>query len=105
MQRFIEPHSHQDRVFRLRSDVSLIFRQWDDEAVIFDINSGNTLLLDETAAYVLRKIEKAPKTGRQLECLVADSGGVLDHHVNDYLDRLISELQRLGLLEYEAIYK
>lgn len=105
MQRFPETHNHQDRYFRLQSEVSLIFRQWDEEAVIFDINSGNTVLLDGTAAYVLREIEKAPRSGQQLECIIAGSGGVLGHHVSDYLDKLISEFLKLGFLEHEVVCK
>ena len=103
MQKSLETFKDLDPIFRIGDQVSLVSRQWDEEIVFFDINTGDTVLLDESAAFVLFEIEKAPRSIRQLECIIHDLVGLPDDQASDYLDRLISELLRLGLLEHETI--
>jgi len=54
------------RVWRLAPGVSLSWHDWPPHVVVFDAGSGNTHLLEEPAAQVLRAIAARPRSDAEL---------------------------------------
>lgn len=79
---------------------ALLWNQWDDEPVVYNIISGNTHLITPAAAKVLRRLEQQPSTASQLAESIASEFNVdSDQEVVEYIERLISDLDELGLVK------
>ena len=87
------------QVWRLPEGAQLLWRSWDDEAVVYNVASQQTHLLDAFSAAALREIEAAPKTDEQLR---ARLGAALDTDHGELSARLAEICARfveLGLAE------
>lgn len=79
---------------------SLLWKQWADESVVYNIESGNTHLINPIAARILRRLEQQPSTVLQLaEYLAAEVNVDADDEVVQHVQRLISDLDELGLVK------
>jgi PqqD family protein of HPr-rel-A system len=81
----------------LRAGVSLSWREWPPHVLVFDSASGNTHLLDEPSASVLRAIASGPATiPALLEILGAEPG---DTAARGWLTALLDRLRALDLVD------
>lgn len=80
------------RVWRLVPGVSLSWHDWPPHGVVFDAGSGNTHLLEEPAAQVLRAIAARPRSDAELLDMVgADATDpTAKAWLTDLLDRFIA---------------
>lgn len=79
--------------------VDLLWQAWDDGEVVYHRGSGDTHLIDEAAADVLRALGRRPMDVGALASLV---GPALDYPEADaeaYVRELLKELARLALVE------
>jgi PqqD family protein of HPr-rel-A system len=86
----------------LASD-ALYWESWGEQYALFDNLSGETHLLPELTARVLRKVDERACTARQLaESLCAETDeSCVEHFVKD-ITRLLQQLQVVGLVEKSA---
>lgn len=77
----------------------LLWRAWDDGHVVYNTGSGDTHLLDETAAEVLRALQRGPMDVTALAALVAPVRGYTPEDAEAYALELLKELERLALVE------
>ena len=78
--------------------VELLWREWEGDSVVFNVNSGNTHLLNSTTVEVLRLLEKeALSTGEISDRLMA--GLSSDEEVINNVETLLKNLDHLGLIE------
>ena len=86
--------------WRLSPDAGLHWRAWGEECVLFNSGSGDTHMLDSVAAYGLACFEESP---HDLESLSLALGQKFDMEpgllLRDYVERLITQLSSLGLIE------
>jgi PqqD family protein of HPr-rel-A system len=82
---------------RLRPGVCLTWREWPPHVLVFDSASGNTHLLDEPSAAVLRAIESGPVTTPALLDLLAVEPN--DTTARDWLHALLDRFKALDLLD------
>lgn len=88
--------------WRIPKGSRLIWRSWDSEAVVYHTGSGNTHLLDELSADVLRLIEKQSQTFENLKTyLTSRQFSPSDGKVESWLEELIDKLHSLELIEAE----
>ncbi|ANM30194.1 hypothetical protein ABI59_12335 [Acidobacteria bacterium Mor1] len=83
----------------MRADADLHWRAWDDQYVVFHPPSGDTHLLNEAAARLLRRLHEGPAT---IADLVAAVEGIGDEAVPDMPKRVAGYLlwfDDLGLIE------
>jgi PqqD family protein of HPr-rel-A system len=80
--------------------VKLLWREWDGETVVYNVNSGNTHLLNPTAVEVLRMIERDVLTAGELsDRLMNRLGGSSNEEIMDGVKSLLVNLDHLGLVE------
>ena len=80
--------------------VELLWREWEGESVVFNVNSGNTHLVNPTVVEVLRMIEKDALTPCEIsQRLIATVGGSCDDEIISNVENLLANLDRLGLVE------
>jgi len=87
------------QVWRLPEGVQLLWRSWDGEAVVYNVASQQTHLLDAFSAAALREIDAAPKTAEELS---ARLGAVLDTDrgaLSARLAEIFAKFVELGLAE------
>jgi PqqD family protein of HPr-rel-A system len=86
--------------WQLTPPAELHWRQWGDESVLYHAASGDTHLIDPAGAQVRRAMQDAPKTRTELlEGLVGDSDAETAQRLSAYLDSLLANLRRLGVIE------
>lgn len=79
---------------------SLHWQSWDDEFVVYNSGSGDTHLLDPVAAEALQSLQKRPANLSELARNLAESLEIKpDDKLLTYLERLLSDFHRLGLVE------
>jgi len=87
------------QVWRLPEGVQLLWRSWDGEAVVYNVASQQTHLLDAFSAAALREIESAPKSAENLSARLAQAldtdRGALSAHLTEIFARFVE----LGLAE------
>ena len=82
------------------SESRLHWQCWEDEYVVFNSGSGDTHLLDPVAAKALQSLEQKPANLSELGRRVAAALEIkLDDNLSAYLERLLSDFHRLGLVE------
>jgi len=82
------------------SGFSLHWQSWDDEFVVYNSGSGDTHLLDVVAAEALQSLERESANLLELARKVAASLEIkLDDKLSAYLERLVPDFHRLGLVE------
>ena len=82
------------------STESLLWRQWIDETVVYNLAAGNTHVIGPVAAKILRRLEQRPSTASQLAENIASEFDVEpDQEVVEHVERLVSNLEELGLVK------
>ena len=82
------------------ADDALSWESWDEQHAIFDRLSGETHLLPELTARVLRKVGERACTARHLaEALCAETDEACEAHFVSDITRLLQQLQVVGLVE------
>ena len=87
------------QVWTLPEGVSLLWRSWDDEVIVYNVASQQTHLLDAFSAATLREIEAAPKSAEELS---ARLGKALDTDRGELSVRLAetcAKFLEMGLAE------
>jgi PqqD family protein of HPr-rel-A system len=86
--------------WRTIRDDALIFRAWDDEVVIYNALSGDTHVIDATAAQILQALQQSPSDVQTLAQLLAVQ---LQCEPGDELNRdiesVLSDMAALSLVE------
>jgi len=85
--------------WRLCGAVTLLWRSWDDEFVVFNLASNQTHLLDAFSAAVLKEIEASPKTMEALTGHFAQELGSDAGQVSERLADARARFVELGLIE------
>ncbi len=86
--------------WRLSPGARLHWRAWGEEYVIFNSESGDTHMLDSVAGYGLACLEKSPHDLESLALSIGEKFGMESGRLlRDYIQRLITELSSLGLIE------
>lgn len=79
---------------------SLRWRQWDDQWIVYHTGSGDTHMLDEASAQAVRRLESGPADAQELARAVSATMGVgASSEVSAYVDKLLPQLDALGLIE------
>ncbi len=79
---------------------SLLWREWDDGCVIFNLATGETHYLDDFTAYLLRLVESAPRTSDALTATVcAELGRERSATLEAQVARALRNFETLALLE------
>ena len=86
--------------WKVNSEFPLRWRSWDDEFVVYNSGSGDTHLLDPVAAEALQNLEQESADLSELAGRVAASLKIqADSEFSAYLEQLLSDLYKLGLIE------
>lgn len=82
------------------SDSALHFRFWDEEFVVYNSLSGDTHLLDSTAAQILLKLQQAPSNSATLAGSLAPllNADRYDEFVAQ-VEHILADLVTLALIE------
>jgi PqqD family protein of HPr-rel-A system len=79
---------------------TLLWKRWDDEPIAYNVESGNTHLLNPLAAKILRQLQQHPSTLSRVSHHVAAEVEVdSDEELIEHVERLISNLDELGLVK------
>ena len=84
-------------VWRLVPGASLSWHDWPPHSVVFDAGSGNTHLLEEPAAEVLRAIAARPSSEADLLAVLGTD--VTDPAAKAWLDDLLQRFVALTLVD------
>ncbi len=87
------------QVWRLPEGAQLLWRSWNDEAVVYNAASQQTHLLDAFSAAALREIEAAPKTAEQLRARLAEALDTDHGELSARLAEICAKFMELGLAE------
>ena len=91
-----------DALWRAAPPDALAWREWDDEVVVFNQNTGSTHLLNEIGGEVLRRLIAAER-GATVEALAAglsaDPSAADDAGWAGAVAEVLSEFARLGLAQ------
>ena len=78
----------------------LLTKCWEDGVVVYNLDSGNTHLLNPIAGQVLNYLSQYPAHATALASrLAAENDLVADAELNYNIDRLLGYLDSLGLIE------
>ncbi len=81
----------------------LYWESWGEQHTVFDSLSGETHLLPDWTARVLRKLDNRAWIARELaEALCAETGEPCDEQFVMDITRLLQQLQAVGLVEKSA---
>jgi PqqD family protein of HPr-rel-A system len=77
----------------------LLWRSWTDEHIVYNVSSGNTHVITPIAVKVLKFLQDIPSTRDQIaQHLVSENGIDLDDELVTYVERLVADLDKLGLV-------
>ena len=90
----------QNARWKVNSEFPLQWRSWDDEFVVYNSGSGDTHLLDPVAAEALQNLEREEASLGELTGRVGASVKTEpDSELCAYLEKLLSDFYKLGLIE------
>jgi PqqD family protein of HPr-rel-A system len=93
-------HSDPATVGTVVASRDLLWRQWDDDYVVYNGASGDTHVLNVVAGEALRSLEASPADARELAGRVATSLALtLNDELVARMGLLIGEFENLGLVE------
>jgi PqqD family protein of HPr-rel-A system len=80
----------------------LLWKTWGEECIVFNESSGNTHLLNPTAAKILSIVQSQPSSAEEI-CLKIASESELnaDKKILQGIDAVLETLDNLGLIEPE----
>ncbi len=87
------------QVWRLPEGVQLLWRSWDDEAVVYNVASQQTHLLDAFSAAALKEIDAAPKTAEELSARLGTALDTDRDALSARLAEIFAKFVELGLAE------
>ncbi len=87
------------QVWQLPEGALLLWRSWGDEAVVYNVASQQTHLLDAFSAATLREIEAAPRTTEQLRTRLAEALDTGHGELSARLAEICARFVELGLAE------
>ena len=86
--------------WQINALVTLHWRDWNGEWVVFDVGSGQTHQMDTLTATVLMLLEVAPAIEFELATLTADALSLPnDHALSSALSGILEGLRAAGLIE------
>lgn len=89
-----------ETVWSRPSGGELCWESWDDQHAVFDSLSGETHLLPDLTAQVLRKLNDRGRTAAELaEAICVDPGEPCDEQLAEDIARLMQQLEAVGLAE------
>jgi PqqD family protein of HPr-rel-A system len=86
-------------MWRVVPGQSLAFREWDDEAVLYNDLSGDTHLLDGAAVEVLQALRAGPADAAALALRLADRFEAGSAELTTMIEDMLAGLARLDLVE------
>jgi len=89
----------EERCWGLPEDVSLLWRSWDEEVIVFNRASGQTHLLDALSAEVLKQLERHPASLDELRSHFAGRYGVESEKLGERLAEICRTFDQVGLAE------
>jgi PqqD family protein of HPr-rel-A system len=79
---------------------NLLTKSWEDGVIVFNLDSGNTHLLNPIAGRALKFLAETPVDARGLACqLAAQADLEPDEELDDNVRSLLKHLDSLGLIE------
>ena len=81
--------------------VTLMWRCWGEEAVVFNEASGQTHLLDAFSEWVLREIERLPDSFAALAERLVKEADLEENLVMGRLQEVLAEFDKQGLAELD----
>lgn len=82
------------------TDFDLLWHVWDDEHIVYHTGSGDTHLLSADAARVLQSLQQESANITDLEIKLASSINLpQDNQLLSYLETIMTELNKLGVIE------
>ena len=78
----------------------LHWQKWEGEYIVYNATSGNTHLLNATAAQALKMLERKPASVADISNQLTSSAGLnADEEVLQQVEALVANLDELGLVE------
>ena len=88
------------RRWRVPAGAGILWRSWADEYIVYENASGDTHQLDQISALALKELQQKQASLPELNELVAAALSIeSDSELSIYLDKVISNLHRLDLIE------
>ena len=85
--------------WRIVPGYELLWFEGDDGHVVYHSGSGDTHLIDDAAADLLRLLQSGPQVPEALAARLAEDDRLVIVETSEYTARLLHELARLGLVE------
>lgn len=93
-------HVDKDMRWTAPGKAVLFWESWGEQHALFDLRSGETHLLPDPTAQVLKQLARCPATVREMaECKCVESDVVCDEQFLEYVSRLFLQLRNVGLIE------
>lgn len=86
-------------MWRVVPGQSLVFREWDDEAVLYNDLSGSTHLLDAATLDLLHALRAGPADAAALAAHLADQFDAGDDDLSALIDDMLASLAKFDLVE------
>lgn len=87
------------QIYVVAYDAPLRFKQWDEECVVFNCLSGETLLLETTSASLVQSLSNASLTYDQLLKQLKETFTTMpEKALRDYLTATLEHLSNIGLV-------
>jgi PqqD family protein of HPr-rel-A system len=75
---------------------------WGEESIVFNESSGNTHLLNPTAAKILLIVQSKPSSAEEISLKIASESGLgADGKILQHVNAVLETLDNLGLIEPE----
>jgi PqqD family protein of HPr-rel-A system len=79
-----------------------LWKTWGEESIVFNESSGNTHLLNPTAAKILSIVQSQPSSAEEISLTIASESGLdADKKILDRVNAVLETLDNLGLIEPE----
>jgi PqqD family protein of HPr-rel-A system len=79
-----------------------LWKTWGEESIVFNESSGNTHLLNPTAAKILSMVQSQPSSAQEISLKIAsESGLAADEEILQRVNVVLETLDSLGLIEPE----
>lgn len=86
--------------WRTIRDDAFLFRAWDDEVVIYNSLSGDTHIIDRTAAQILQTLQQTPSdVGTLAQLVAAELQCEPGDELSQDIESVLSDMAALSLVE------
>jgi PqqD family protein of HPr-rel-A system len=77
-----------------------LWKTWGEESIVFNQSSGNTHLLNPTAAKILSIVQSQPSSAEEISLKIASESELgADEEILQRVDVVLETLDSLGLIE------